>query len=321
MSFFKNKGPFDINFLLKDTLYSKKDIKRKKCKVKNISILKTAKKNDITFFDNIKYIQDLKNTRASFCFIKENHVKYLDETKTAPIISSNPLLDFILISKKFYPDATKDIFNFKQYKKYKHLNKQGTFIDSSVKIGKNFEIGINSTIKKNVIIGSNVKIGSNCVISNAILEDNVTINDGTVIGKIGFGFKLIEKSLNFIPHIGYVKICRNVYIGSNCSIDRGSFSNTVIGNNTMIDNNVHIAHNVKIGSNCMIAGQVGIAGSTSLGNGCMIGGQAGISGHLQIGDNVHIGGHSGVLDNFPDNSKIIGFPAISMRKFIKRYKK
>lgn len=319
MSFFKKKGPFDINFLLSKTNFTNIN-KFKKNKIENISILKDAKKKEISFFDNIKYIDDLKNSNASYCLIKKDNFKYLNN-KTIGIESTNPLLDFISIAKQFYPEANKDNFNFKQNTKYKQLTKQGTFIDSSVKIGKNFEIGINSSLKKNVLIGSNVKIGSNCVISNSIIEDNVIINDGSVVGKIGFGFKLIKNSLDFIPHIGYVKICKNVYIGSNCSIDRGSFSNTIIGNNTMIDNNVHIAHNVKIGSNCIIAGQVGIAGSSILGDGCMIGGQAGISGHLNIGNNVQIGGHSGVLNSFTDNSKIMGYPAVKIREFIRRNKK
>lgn len=318
-SFFKNKGPFEINSLLKNTTCSRIP-KPSNNKVLNISTLSNAKKGDISFFDNNNYADDLKKTEATFCFIKENKLEYLNPKITIPLISKDPLLDFIVIAKKFYPDAINDNYKFKQNSKYKPLNKQGTYIDASVKIGKKFKIGLNSTIKKNVIIGDNVQIGSNCVISNSIIENNVSINDGTVIGKIGYGFKYIDSDLTFIPHIGHVKLCKNVYVGSNCSIDRGSFKNTIIGDNTMLDNNIHIAHNVKIGSYCYIAGQVGIAGSTTIGNKCMIGGQAGISGHLSIGDNVHIGGHSGVLNNLSDNVKVIGFPAIPMRDFIKRRK-
>jgi len=266
----------------------------------------------ITFFDNIKYLDDLKKTQASFCFIKNKH-KHLLNKKIVPIISSEPLLDFILISLLFYPESTKD-----NYKLKKNLKFKNSFIDKSVKIKKNFEVGVNTVIKKNVKIGTNVTIGSNCVISNSIIGDNVIINDGTVVGKIGYGFKWINNKFTFIPHIGHVEILDNVYIGSNCTIDRGSFSNTIIGKNTMIDNLVHIAHNVKIGSFCYIAGQVGIAGSATIGNNCMIGGQAGISGHLKIGDNVYIGGNSGVIKNVDHNKKIMGYPAVEFKKFLKR---
>lgn len=318
-SFFKNKGPFDINFLINKTSFTEKS-KQKKTKVKDVSTLKEASKSDITFFESKKYIDDLKKTNAGFCLIKKNDFEETNLSKTTPIISSNPLLDFVLIATQFYPDATKDNYNFKQSLKYKSLNKKGTYIDSNVKIGKKFEVGINSTIKKNVIIGDNVSIGSNCVISNSVIGNNVRINDGTIIGKIGYGFKYINKKLSFIPHIGHVEIGNDVYIASNCSIDRGSFTNTIIKNNTMIDNNVHIAHNVSIGSYCYITGQVGIAGSTMIGDNCMIGGQSGISGHLRIGDNVHIGGHSGVLNDLKSGSKVMGFPAVPIREFVKRRK-
>jgi UDP-3-O-[3-hydroxymyristoyl] glucosamine N-acyltransferase len=109
----------------------------------------------------------------------------------------------------------------------------------------------------------------------------------------------------------------NCEIGCGSTIDRGSLSNTVIGKNTFIDNQVHIAHNNKIGENCIIAGQVGFAGSSTLGNNVMIGGQAGISGHLKIGNNVQIGGGSGVIKNIPDNTKQMGYPAKDLKKFIK----
>ena len=88
-----------------------------------------------------------------------------------------------------------------------------------------------------------------------------------------------------------------------------------------MDNQVHIAHNVKIGSNCMIAGQVGFAGSSKIGNNVSIGGQAGISGHLKIGNNVKIGGGSGVVKDIEDNQTVMGYPAVEFREFLKNQKK
>ena len=109
--------------------------------------------------------------------------------------------------------------------------------------------------------------------------------------------------MNFrYPQIGLVIIEDNAEIGCGSTIDRGSLSNTVIGKNTFLDNQIHVAHNVKIGQNCIIAGQVGFAGSSSVGNNVSIGGQAGISGHLVIGNNVKIGGGSGVVKNIEDNN-------------------
>ena len=109
----------------------------------------------------------------------------------------------------------------------------------------------------------------------------------------------------------------NVEIGCNNTIDRGSLSNTIIGNGTFLDNQVHIGHNVKIGKNCIITGQVGFAGSSTIGDNVMIGGQSGISGHLTIGNNVQIGGGSGVIKDIPSNTKVRGYPAKNIRNFIK----
>ena len=141
-----------------------------------------------------------------------------------------------------------------------------------------------------------------------------------MIGKKGFGF-FPNKDFNFrYPQIGIVIIEDNVEIGCGSTIDRGSLSNTIIGKNTYLDNQIHIAHNVKIGENCIIAGQVGIAGSTVLGKNVKIGGQAGISGHLKIGDNVDIAGGSGVIRDIPDNSKVMGYPATDLKNFIRENK-
>ena len=93
----------------------------------------------------------------------------------------------------------------------------------------------------------------------------------------------------------------------------------MIGKNTFLDNQIHVAHNVKIGENCIIAGQAGFAGSSSLGNNVMIGGQAGVSGHLKIGNHVRIQGQSGVIKNIPDNTDIQGSPAIGYRDFYRSY--
>ena len=144
------------------------------------------------------------------------------------------------------------------------------------------------------------------------------IQDNTKIGQKGFGFIPIKKNNLKFPHIGRVLIKDNVEIASGCTIDRGSVDDTIIGENTYLDNQIHIAHNVKIGSNCMIAGQVGFAGSSSVGDSVSIGGQAGISGHINIGNNVKIGGGSGVVKDIEDNQILMGYPAVPLKEFLKK---
>ena len=163
----------------------------------------------------------------------------------------------------------------------------------------------------------NCIIGNNVIIKKTLIGNNVVIQDGNKIGQKGFGFIPIkDKNIKF-PHIGCVIIKDNVEIASGCTIDRGSIDDTSVGKNTYIDNQVHIAHNVRIGNNCMIAGQVGFAGSSNIGNNVSIGGQAGISGHLKIGNNVKIGGGSGVVKDISDNQIVMGYPAVPLREFLK----
>ena len=147
------------------------------------------------------------------------------------------------------------------------------------------------------------------------------LQDNCNVGQKGFGFiPMKNKNIKF-PHIGKVIIKDDVEIASGCTIDRGSIDDTIIGKNTYLDNQVHVAHNVKIGSNCMIAGQVGFAGSSTIGNNVSIGGQSGISGHLKIGNNVKIGGGSGVVKDIQDNEIVMGYPAEPLKDFLKKNKR
>ena len=319
--FFKNTGPFNIEKLL-----SKVNIENinnyKKNKIFDIKDLSSATNKDLTFFHSKKYSFLASKTKASYCVTLENLSQFLP-TNCKRIIVKNVLLTMAKITKEFYPnsiiddfdDSAKDISKTSFKKKVKFG--KNVLIGKNVKIGKNCLIGHNTIIEKNVIIGSNCSIGSNVIIRNTIVNDSVSILDGCVIGKKGFGFFPNKKKNIRYPHIGIVIINENCEIGCGSTIDRGSLSNTIIGKNTYLDNQVHIAHNNKIGDNCIIAGQVGFAGSSTLGNNVMIGGQAGVSGHLKVGNNVQIGGGSGVINDIPDNTKVMGYPAKNLREFIK----
>tara|TARA_B100000768_G_scaffold168416_1_gene173261 strand:- start:1155 stop:2135 length:981 start_codon:yes stop_codon:yes gene_type:complete len=319
--FFKNFGPFKIEKLLKQSdILDNDNLKDKE--VSDIKDLFEAKESDVTFFHSKKYESLASNTKASFCVTTKNLAHFLPK-KCLPIIVENVLIATAKVTNTFYPDAVTD--NFDQNisnivetpldKIVKHgIN---VLIGKNIKVGKNCLIGHNSIIESNVVIGDNCSIGSNVIIRNTIIKNNVSILDGCVIGKKGFGF-FPNKNKNYrYPHIGMVIIEDNCEIGCGSTIDRGSLSNTIIGKNTYLDNQVHIAHNNKIGNNCIIAGQVGFAGSSILGDNVIIGGQAGISGHLKIGSNIQIGGGSGVINDILDNSKVMGYPAKNLRNFIK----
>ena len=294
----------------------------------SINSIKNSTSEDLTFFHNSKYLNQLKETGAKACLIQKKYISYLNK-KCIPIIVDDPYLCYAHISNLFFPSITSNGI----IDKTAQISKDST-IGNNVQINANVVINgkciinndviiyANSTIGPDVIIGKGTKIMSNCFIANASLGDNCSIKPGAVIGGKGFGFTPKQKIE--IKHIGNVKIGNNVEIGSNTTIDKGTIHSTIIEDNCRIDNLVQIAHNVEIGQNTIIASQTGIAGSTKIGNDCIMAGQVAVSGHLNIGNNVIIAGKSGVTKNIENNITIGGFPAIELKKWkksiIRQYK-
>ena len=280
----------------------------------SLKTLSNSSKNDLSFFSNIKYLNDLKNSKAKACLIEERFIKFLPKN-CEPIIVSDPYLSLAVISKLFNNNelisngiiSKNSVINTNcKLSKNVQINSYSVLHDNT-EINENVFIGSNSNIGPNVILHKNVIIHDNVSISNSIIMENCEIKSGARIGGSGFGFE--EKTKQKIFHSGNVIIKKNCFIGSNTTIDRAAFDSTIIGEYSNIDNLVQIAHNVIIGDYAIIAAQVGIAGSTKIGNFVKIGGQAGVAGHLVIGKNVIIAGKSGVTKNIVDNKTIAGFPA------------
>ena len=319
--FFRNHGPISLLNILKNlNIIDYED--KENIKIDDIKDLYSSNNSDITFFHSKKYVEIAKTTKASFCITTESLKKELP-TSCVPLVVENVLVSVSKITSMFYPDAINDDFDNTAIDIYgtdfkdKVIYGKNVLIGKNVSIGKNCKIGHNTIIEKNVSVGDNCSIGSNTIIRNSLISNNVKILDNCVVGKHGFGF-FPNKIMNLrYPHIGIVIIEENCEIGCGSTIDRGSMSNTIIGKNTYLDNQIHIAHNVKIGENSIIAGQVGIAGSSIIGSNVRIGGQAGISGHIKVGNNVEIGGGSGVIKNIPDNTKVMGYPAKNIREFLR----
>jgi len=229
------------------------------------------------------------------------------------LLSDSPKLDFALIT---------NILNNRHNK----LSSLGKLDDSSVHVGKNTQISNDCLFGKNVVIEDNVKIGKNSIIFHNVvihqgvtIGNNVIIESGTIIGSEGFGNALDQQN-NWIHinHFGGVLIGDNVSIGANCCIDRGTIEDTVIDKGVIIDNMVHIAHNVRIGENSAIAAKVGIAGSCNIGKRNMIGGMAGIIDHITTSDDVVISATSTVYKNIIEPGVYTGIMPISKHTIWKR---
>ena len=283
--------------------------------VKGACSIDKGKKDCITYLDNPKYVKYLKNTLASVVIISKDYDS--DSSNKNFIKVDNPKIAF-----------AKVLENLKRKNNYSFTVSESAYIDKTAKIETNVHIEPNVVIEKNVEIKQNTiiksgsvisefsKIGSDTFIapnvtvySDSIIGNNVHIDAGSVIGADGFGWATLKNNQIKIPQIGNVIIEDDVWIGSNCCIDRATFDSTVIGFGTKMDNLIQIAHNVIIGQNCLIAGAVAIAGSTKIGNNVTIAGQVGIIDRIEIGDNVVIASKSAIFKSVKSGSFVSGIPA------------
>jgi len=185
-------------------------------------------------------------------------------------------------------------------------------ISKSAIISESATICAGAYIGDKVIIGNHSIVYPNAVIMNgSIIGEHVIIGPGVVIGDEGFGFfrEKDSQELKHLMHIGKVVIEDHVHIGSLTDINRGSLKDTMIGEGTKINCNVHIAHNVQIGRNCMIMAAVSISGSTRIGDNTVINPMAAVSKHVTIGDNAVIGMNSTVIRDVKPGTRVLGSPA------------
>lgn len=203
----------------------------------------------------------------------------------------------------------------------------GARIVGHVSVGVDAVIGADALIHPQVFIGDRVRIG-----------DRVVAQPGAIVGGDGFSFvtpkpgaveeakatgKITEASRTTgfvrINSMGAVEIGSDVELGAHCCIDRGTVSDTRIGDGTKIDNQVQIGHNVQIGQHCLLCGQVGIAGSTVLGDRVVLAGKVGLADHLKIGSDVIVTAGSGVGTDIASGSVYMGTPAVPRDEAISSY--
>jgi len=285
--------------------------------ISGVSDIRNAKQGTLTFLDGRKYIQYAESTEASAILTDEKDALL----ETDGILVKNVRVSMAKILEQFNPKSAPEptIDSTAIIDPGASLGKNisiGPFavIENDVSIGDNSKIGPHSVIGQGTVIGSNVdihsgvKIYADCNIGNAI-----TIFSGTVIGADGFGF-VTEKDTHIkIPQIGRVVIEDNVEIGANCTIDRGTIGNTIIGTESKLDDQVHIAHNVQIGKGCLFAGHVAIGGSTVIGDYCAFGGKSTATDHVVIGDRSMIAAVSAVMKSVSGGEIYSGRPARKLR--------
>jgi len=185
--------------------------------------------------------------------------------------------------------------------------------EGSYFIGSNVSTGDGTYIAPMAFIGDNVSIGAGCYIgenvrigSGTVIGDNTRISYGSNIGAdCSFTYRDEDRMMNFCGS-GIARIGNGVYIGSNTVIQRGTFSDTVIGDGCMIADMVNIGHDVKIGRGCRIVSQSGIAGNAVLEDNVQLLGQSAVCGFVKVGRGAVIKGKSAAVHNVPAGKSVFG---------------
>ncbi len=187
-----------------------------------------------------------------------------------------------------------------------------------VTLGARCRVGPGAVLHDGVVLGDDCDIGANSVChSGSRLGNRVRLKALAVIGGDGFGFASGPDGHRPIRHVGGCVLEDDVQVGSHSAIDRGSLDDTVIGAGTKIDNQVHIAHNVRMGRGCLIMAGVGVAGSVRLGHGVILAGQVGVTGHVTLGDGVRVSAQSGIGQDVPAGTDMGGSPARRQRDYLR----
>lgn len=195
---------------------------------------------------------------------------------------------------------------------------QNVFLGTNVKIGKDVKIYPGTVICSHSQIGDGTEIFPNVtVMPRTIIGKECRIHSGTVIGTDGFGYNFDKGIHHKVWHFGGVEIGDHVELGSNVSVDQGTFGPTRIGSGSKIDNQVQIAHNCNLGQGVVLCGQSGMAGSSSMGNYSVVGGGACIAPDISVGDACQVGGMAGVISSLEDKAIVAGFPARPIKEWLK----
>mmetsp|Transcript_35669 Transcript_35669/g.68403 ORF Transcript_35669/g.68403 Transcript_35669/m.68403 type:complete len:301 (-) Transcript_35669:286-1188(-) len=160
----------------------------------------------------------------------------------------------------------------------------GAVIHENVQVAEGCVIGSGCVLGPDVIVGKATTLSYNVALSNCVIGENCVFHNGVCIGQDGFGFFVDEQTGVVVkkPQELGVRIGSNVEVGANTCVDRGSWRDTVIGDNVKIDNLVQVGHNVNIGHSCFLCGHVALGGSSTLGDYVVMGGKSAVADHVSV---------------------------------------
>ena len=288
--------------------------------VAQVAPLAQADERSVTFFSDRRYRAELSATGAGACLLPPEHADSAP-AGCARLLTAEPQAAYARAAKRLHR-AIRHMAQSARVHETAAVHPDAVLAPGVV-VGPGASIAAGTVIKANAVIGPGVQIGRDCRIGAnatvlfAVLGDRVRVLSGAVLGEAGFGVTTGREGVIDVPQLGRVVIEDDVTVGANTTIDRGAWSDTVIGAHTKIDNLVQIGHNVRLGRNCMLAAHTGLSGSVTVGDGAVFGGRAGIADHLTIGAGAKIAAAAGVMKDVPPGEMWVGSPARPIRRFMR----
>lgn len=318
--FFDSLGPAALSDLARAAAAELADAALGGRLIHHAAPLDTVDAKGIAFFSDAKLKDAAAATQAGACFVRPEHRELLPSSCVA-LVTRHPQAAWasavaLLHAPRRHEPGSAAIHPEAVFEDDVLLS-PGVTIGQGARIGRGTRIGPGAAIGPGVLIGRDCLIGANAVIGFALLGDRVSISAGAVLGEAGFGAAVGPRGMVDMPQLGRVVIQDNVTVGANSCVDRGAFADTTIGENTKIDNLVHVAHNVRVGRNCVLAAYTGLSGSTIVGDGVAFGGKAGVADHLNIGSGASIGAAASVFKDVPEGETWTGFPARPLKRWLR----
>jgi len=284
-----------------------------------------ARANQLAFIAGAKSLGKLASTAASAVLVPKGSSRDGVPAATTLLAVDDPEMAFIACLRHLYPEKP----NAGTVSPRAEVDPsasvgEGTSVEGFASIGARASVGRNCRVLAGCRIGDGVTVGDHCVLHpNVVLYDGVTLGDnvvihaGTVIGSDGYGYKFRNGEHVKFPQVGTVVIESNVEIGANTCIDRAALGATRVGEGTKIDNQVHIAHNVRVGARALLLGQVGIGGSTVIEDYVILASQCGVSDHVTVGKAAMVLAQAGVTKDVMAKDQVMGFPAANRKEALR----